>query len=191
MKRFTIIALLLALIPTFTFAKKKPKKAAVSAIFEHARYVYVEAIGGDVFNPELYPDDRRAIADVEQAIYEWKRYVLTYNRQQADLVFVVRKGRLASAQAAYTRGNFPGRQRGQIPGQQGPGSATSVGAEVGPQDDPLEVCQLEPDGALSNPLWIHTQQDGLDRPGMPLFKQLEDAVDRAYPPAQATQSQKP
>jgi hypothetical protein len=200
MKRFTTIALLLVLAPSLAFAKKKPKKPVVPAIFKQAQYVYVEATDGDEFNPALYPPDREAIANVEQAIREWKRYVLTFDRRDADLVFVVRTGRLAGVRAGYSRGTIPGAQGGPVTGRQGRpvpvggstvGSATSAGGEVGPPDDLLEVCQFDSDGTLSTPLWIHTQHDGLDAPEVPLFEQLKNAVDRAYPQTQASQTKKP
>lgn len=202
MKRFITIALLLAIVPTLAFAKKKPKKPAVSAIFEHAQYVYVEAVDGDEFDPQLYPPDREAIANVMKAIRQWKRYVLTFNRDEADLVFVVRTGRLAGIKGGYSRGTMAGpRSRGTIPGagssgnpaQQGRGndSALSVGAEAGPRDDLLEVCQIDPNGVLSSPLWMHTQRDGLEAPDVPLLKELRNEVDRAYPLTQASKTKTP
>lgn len=202
MKRFIAIALLLAIVPTLAFARKKPKKPALPAIFEHARYVYVEAVDGDEFNPRLYPPDREAIADVMKAISHWKRYVLTYNREEADLVFVVRTGRLAGVKAGYSRGTIPDPQsRGTIPGpqsrgnpaQQGRGndSAISVGAEAGPRDDLLEVCQIDPNGILSSPLWMRTQRDGLEAPDLPLLKELRKEVDSAYPLTQASKTKMP
>jgi hypothetical protein len=36
----------------------------IPALFRQARYVYVEAVDGDEFNPRLYPEDREVIADV-------------------------------------------------------------------------------------------------------------------------------
>jgi hypothetical protein len=63
-----------------------------------ARYAHVEATDGDSFNPRVLPDDRRAIADVQHALLDWKRYILTAKRREAELVFVVRKGDLASVQ---------------------------------------------------------------------------------------------
>jgi len=192
MKRFAAAVLLLFLVPGLAMGQKKPKKPAISAVFAQARYVYVEAVDGNEFNPDLYPADREAIANVEKALQAWKRYVLTVSRQDADLVFVVRSGRLAGAGVGYGRSAGPGPQRAQIPGQQYPtGSVLTTSAEAGPPDDLLEVCQRDPDGTLSVPLWIRTEQGGLDEPGMPLFRQLKDAVDRAYPPTQAKQTKKP
>lgn len=199
MTRFTTIALLLVLTPSLAFAKKKPKKPVVPAIFQQAQYVYVEAVDGDQFNPALYPPDREAIANVEKAIREWKRYVLTIDRREADLVFVVRTGRLAGVRGGYSRGTIPGAQGGQIPNRQGRpvpvggqvGSAIDAGGEVGPPDDLLEVCQFDSNGKLSSPLWMHTQHDGLDAPDVPLFRDFRKAVDSAYPPAQASTTRKP
>ena len=192
MKRFKMAALFLVLAPILAAGQKKPKKPAIPAVFAHAQYVYVQAVDGSEFNPDLYQADREAIANVEKAVEEWKRYVLTVDRQEADLVFVVRAGRLADAQAGYGRSAGPGPERTQIPGQPYPtGSVLTTGAEAGPPDDLLEVCQRDPDGTLSVPLWIRTEQDGLDEPGMPLFRQLKEAVDRAYPPTQASQTKKP
>jgi hypothetical protein len=81
-------------------AQSKKKDPDIPALFRQAHYVYVEAVDGDEFNPRLYPEGRQAIADVGHALQTWKRYVLTIRRQDADLVFVVRKGRLAAAQGS-------------------------------------------------------------------------------------------
>ena len=78
-------------------AQSKKKDPDVPALFRQARYVYVEAVDGDAFNPRLYPEDRQAIADVVTALQAWNRYTLATRRQGADLVFVVRKGRVADA----------------------------------------------------------------------------------------------
>jgi len=189
MKPFKAIAVVFLLLPPLAAAHKKPKKSSVSAVFEHARYVYVEATDGNEFRPDLYQGDRQAIADVENALNEWKRYVLTTKRDEADLVFVVRKGRLASGDIGYTQGLPPGRQA--PPGQPQAGGGWNTGAETGPPDDFLEVCQINEDGTLSTPIWIRTMPDGLEAPNLPLFQELKTAVDRAYPLTQASQSKKP
>jgi hypothetical protein len=91
-------------------AQSKKKDPDIPALFRQARYVYVEAVDGDEFNPRLYPEDRQAIADVRYALQAWNRYALTIRRQDADLVFVVRKGRLAAAKVVcrgpYWRADF-------------------------------------------------------------------------------------
>src|SRR5271156_682719 len=73
-------------------AQSKKKDPDIPALYRQARYVYVEAVDGDEFDPRLYPEDRQAIADVRHALQAWNRYTLTIRRQDADLVFVVRKG---------------------------------------------------------------------------------------------------
>jgi hypothetical protein len=193
MKPDKVAALLLALLPAFALAK--PKKTDVPAIFRIATYVYVESSDGGEMRPGLYPADRNAIADVEDALRDWNRYTLTTRRDQAELVIVVRKGRLASGQLS---GRVPVGQplpSNQAPGH-GPGSAgngTGLGteAEVGPEDDMLQVYLLDPDGKLVGPIWNRTLTDGLDEPQLPLFQQLKSAVERAYPPTTASQPSKP
>jgi hypothetical protein len=136
---------------------------------------------------------------------DWHRYVLTINRNDADLIIIVRKGRLASAQlhGGVTTGNATGiggtypRQNpagaGNSDPDRNPGPADSgydVGArgEVGPADDILRVFSLSPQGKLSGPLWSSEMKDGLDAPNIMLLRSLRDAVDRAYPPQPAAQN---
>ena len=198
MKSMKILALLLLLVPTVVLAQKKTKKPSVPEIFDHARYVYVEAADGEEFDPGLYPADRNAIADVRDALRKWGRYILTIDRSNADLIFVVRKGRLAGAEARGSIGTVgqypqPGSQGGQFPGgQQRPqGPGFGVGSEVGPPDDLFQVCQLNGDGKLSGPLWIRSIAGGLDAPRVALVAQFKNEVEKAYPSAPATPATKP
>src|SRR5208283_1933563 len=55
----------------------------------NARYVYVRAQDGDQFNPEVLPEDRAAIARVQNAIQKWGKLVVVYQRQDADIILVV------------------------------------------------------------------------------------------------------
>ena len=141
--------------------------------------------------PRLYSEDRQAIADVTHALQTWNRYTLTIRRQDADLVFVVRKGRLAATKV------FAGVHSGsrtsvaqtpdQDPNRDGsaryPNSGTVAGAsgEVGSPDDFLFVDAVNPNGRRDARIWMQSRRDGLNTPEMPLFKQLKDAVDKAYP----------
>ena len=192
MKLHKAIAPLLVLFPALVFAHKKTNEPNVPAVFDHAQYVYVEAIDGNEFNPNLLPEDRQAIADVENALRSWGRYMLTIQRSQADLFFVVRRGRLGTGRASIGRNGGPGPGGAQIPGQQGPpGRVVGLGGEAGPVNDFLSVCTMNADGKLSYPLWERTQPDGLDSPGVPLFQEFKRAVDRAYPLKPAGKSKKP
>jgi hypothetical protein len=175
------------LFPSALLLHAKDKKPIVPALFGQAKYVYVEAIDGQEFDPNLNPDDRVAIADVRDALDNWKRYILTTSRSEADVVIIVRKGRAAGANVGITprHGQLPGGV-GQ-PGQPGSmGSGGQIGAEGGPPDDLFEVCQVNTDGKLSGPLWERTMPDGLSVPKVVLLEQFEEAVDKAYPPQPAT-----
>jgi hypothetical protein len=54
-----------------------------------------------------------------------------------------------------------------------------VGAEVGPPDDLLYVYILTPKPERQRPIWKQYLKGGLDKPAIPLFKQLKDAVEAA------------
>ena len=156
--------------------------------------------------PGLYPEDRQAIADVMDRMRDWKRYAITPNREQADLVFVVRKGRLVGQQDHVGLGLGP-HPRGPQPGVLQPGQASNpttaerragvsptngneVGAagEVGPPDDLLRVYTLNPNGKLIGPIWSRQMEDGLAGPSVRLLEQLKDAVEKAYPPEAAKET---
>src|SRR5664279_4526181 len=99
MKRFSLIVVLLLMTSSevaFSQAKTKKNAAHLPAVFRNATYFYVESVDGGPFKPGLLPEDRQAISDVQNEIQDWGRYTLTMERHDADLVFVVRKGRIAS-----------------------------------------------------------------------------------------------
>lgn len=179
MKLSQAVALTL-LLPAAALLQAKDKKPSVPAVFAQARYVYVEAIDGQEFDPNLNPDDRTAIADVRDALGNWKRYVLTTSRSEADVVIVVRKGRAAGANIGITPHHGPLQGGAGQPG--GIGAGGQIGGEVGPPDDLFEVCSVNTDGNLSNPLWQRSMPDGLAAPKVMLLEQFEEAVDKSYPP---------
>ena len=98
MKTLKLAAPLILCLLVLNLAHSKPKKPDLPAVFQNAKYVYVEAVDGDILKPGLFPEDRHAISDVQDSLREWKRYAIALSRKDADLVFVVRKGRLAAAQ---------------------------------------------------------------------------------------------
>jgi hypothetical protein len=203
MKHEKVVAMLMAILPSVALAKTK--KPDVPAVFRNATYVYVESPDGDLYRPGLYPADRQAIADVQDALRDWSRYTLTTQRDQAELVFVVRKGRIANGRIGGPVSssqplppNQSPRGSGQTgpaggPGQTWPGAGAGVetGVEVGPEDDMLRVYMLNPDGKLSTIVWNRTMTDGLDEPQLVLFEQLKAAVNKAYPSTTASQPSKP
>ena len=99
MKTQMIVGSFLVLLAPLAVHGKGKKQSELSAQFANARYVYVQSVDGDITKPGLYPEDRDAIYDVQQAVRDWNRYAITTDRDKADLVFMVRKGRLAAAQA--------------------------------------------------------------------------------------------
>jgi hypothetical protein len=179
--RVGIVAALL--VPAVAFAgDKNKKKKTVPAVFGTARYVYVQAEDGDVFNPDLLPEDRQAIVDVEDALRKWNRYIITIRPDEAELIFYVRRGRAASAKVGGTVGTpgQPGQRTGQ-PRTGGMGGGVMVGGEVGPPDDLLEVRMRNTESDLSSPIWLRSQPDGLNSPGVPLLASLKEAVEKDYP----------
>lgn len=211
MKLVVPVALALVIAAPMVLAKDKKKKDVLPAVFNNARYVYVQAEDGDIMNPRLFPEDRQAIADVQDELKKWNRYAVTLNQSDAELVMVVRKGRLVGLQGhggvgvgnapdvggSYP-GNVPGNGPGNGPGNRNPagpnntggGVSTEVGGrtEVGPPDDTLRIYAVNPGGRRGALLWAREMEDGLNAPQLLLIKQLRDAVDRAYPPQSANQT---
>jgi hypothetical protein len=151
-----------------------------------SRYVYVEAWDGDIFNPRLLSEDRKAIVDVQNALRAWNRYTMTVKRREAELLFVVRKGRIVSVNGSV------GGNVGSGPGESGPhdergstqpkaegGVKVGVGTEIGSPDDLFYVYLVNQDGSLLGPIWKHHQRDGLDSPDIPLFKQFKESIEAA------------
>jgi hypothetical protein len=206
MKAAKVAAVVAVLVFAVSLAQAKPKKSNVSAVFENARYVYVESMEGDIFKPGLYPEDRQAILDVQDRLREWNRYALTDRREHADLVIVLRKGRLIGQQDHVGIGprnrpqpgvadpgqssQNPSQGRGTGPLGQG-GIEVGAEAEAGPQADILRVYTLTSDGKLTGPIWSRDMENGLDGPSVQLVQQLRSAVDKAYPPQTAQQPPAP
>jgi hypothetical protein len=217
MKLFKATTLILLLLPTLCVAQKKPKKSNLPEVFGTARLVYVQAVDGQQFDSNLDLADRMAIADLRDVLKAWGRYTLTPERDKADLIFVVRKGRMTrgnarggvgdpDSQMGPQGGGFPQRggspqgggfpqegggfpQDGQVPGQPRdrlpePG----VGGDTGREVDLLQVCQLNANGKLTRPLWVHTFENGLDAPRFLLLAQFKSDVEKAYPSAPASPS---
>ena len=192
MKPLKAITLLLLLVSALANLQAKPKKPyKLPAAFEQARYVYVEAEDGQEFNPRFNPDDRDAIADLDRSLYDWNRYIVTTRRDQADLIFVVRKGRLATATLGGQVSSAPQAGPNRPAGGPMSGNGVAVGGEVGPPDDFLEVFLPNPNEARGALLWQRTLHDGLSPPQLMLFKQLKDEVERTYPTPAPTKTSKP
>jgi hypothetical protein len=166
------LALMFLLCASLVLAQSASKKQdAVPKFFFTAHYAYVQAVDGDRFDFRLVDEDRRAIADVENALRDWNRYMVTAKRQEAELVFAVRKGRTVETRGSVGTGGGSYPPNGGVRG--------GVGAGVGPTDDLLYVYTVQTDGSLQGPIWKQYLKDGLDAPDILLFKQLKDAVEAA------------
>jgi hypothetical protein len=61
----------------------------------HAKYVLVTTYQGyNLASPNVMPDDREAVVAVQNAIKKWGKYELAYKPEDADLILLVRKGRI-------------------------------------------------------------------------------------------------
>lgn len=198
MKLIAPVALVLVVIAPLALAKDKKKKD-VPALFNTASYVYVQAEDGDIMNPRLFPEDREAIADVQDELKDWKRYAIALRQSDAELTMVVRKGRLVGAQVHGGVGTgpelgsaYPGSRNPADPSGRGGGISTEMGgrAEAGPPDDTLRVYAVNSDGSRGAILWSGSMQDGLNAPQVLLVKQLKQQVEHAYPPQSASQPAK-
>jgi hypothetical protein len=160
------------------YSKPKNKDDFPKALL-NARYAYVEAEDGDIQSFKLIPEDRRAITDVTDALRDWKRYDVTFRRSEAEILFVVRKERIASAKVGGTigRGTVPGTSPGTTETQTH--EAGRLGAEIGPNEDMLYVYLVKPDGTKFGPVWHQFLKEGLDKPEMPLFQKFKGQVDAA------------
>src|SRR5258708_20727183 len=67
----------------------------------NARFVYVAAYDGDQFDPNLLPDDRAAIARVEDAIQKWGKLTVVYRAQDADIILMVQSRPSEDVLAVY------------------------------------------------------------------------------------------
>jgi hypothetical protein len=179
MNRRISLGLFVLLLCVPVFAQKK--EAELPKIFTTSQFVVVETIYGAVndttLDSRISPEDRGAVYRVEDALRTWGRYRLAFKRSEADLVLVLRKGRLAEAHAGVKISRAPQPPGG--PSQTGTGTEPIFGGEVGPPYDLLVVYTKNPDSSLGGPYWNRTQDRGLDAPDLPLFKKFKEAVEAA------------
>lgn len=181
-KTFGVLLVLTLLAALQSYAKAP----TVPALILQARYVAIGYETAEGFIAEtdfrsftsakVQPDDRQAIANIYDALSKWKRYTVTINPADADMLIAVRTGRRASGMGGVrvgTGGIDPTTGR-RTSGGIGP----VFGAEVGPADDYLAVYQAD-GGREAARLWVATQHDGLAGKNPPLFKSFKDEVEAA------------
>jgi len=164
------VLVLIALLTVGTCAIAK-NKATLPKLVVHAKYVLVTTYNGaDLTNPKVFPDDRQAVADVEEALREWGQYIVVNGTNQPpDLVLLVRKGRVADVMPSVSV-------------HAGSDSRTTVGpnaeTDMGSRQDMLALYEA-PSGIDSAPLWREIQAGGLNPPNMQLVQNLRAAVEAA------------
>jgi hypothetical protein len=189
---FVLLLLASAGLGVFAQSSTQDPKPNLPKIFDTALYVYVEAGSGDSTSRDLTTEDRQAIYNVEKQLKAWGRYTLTLGREHADLILRVHKSRVGSNNIPVVVSGGP-RQPGSrspfpsdpsnpsgspSPAQNGPG----LGTEAGSPDDELSVYISS--GSASSPgvaIWHDSSKNGLNTPRLPLFQELKQDVEDAYP----------
>jgi hypothetical protein len=162
-----LLSLVLLLVPS-TEAKDKSQ---LPKLVVTARFVLVTTYFGDQpASSRIMPDDLQAVGDVQDSIKKWGRYTVVYRREDADLILLVRKGRVAEALTGV-----------HIPlgtDAPNPSIGTSVNADAGDPQDMIAIYQATR-GIDSPPLWRARQMDGLKAPKMRLVQDLRTQVEAA------------
>ena len=181
LSRFGMLCSAAAVLSVPALAQKKNKDQVPEAVLQ-ARYVYVEAYDGPEWSLRLTSEDRKAIADVENAVRSWGRYELVLRRSEAEIVIQIRTGRVATARVGGGISVDQVPTHVQFPPPTGTSGTTTqttthgdAGAEVGPPDDLLFVYMAD-GGKLGARLWQRTQTDGLQAPDLKLFQKFKDDV---------------
>jgi hypothetical protein len=88
-------------------AATQSKDQAFPGTLINAKYVYVTAYDGSQFDPNLLPEDRQAIAAVQDAIQKWGHYVLVYRPDEADIILMVQSRPSEDVLAVYDAHLWP------------------------------------------------------------------------------------
>jgi hypothetical protein len=117
MKSKTISHFLLAFVllaTTVSLAAPKAPKVSSSqnvpafpGTLTNARFVYVTSYDGDLFDPNLFPEDRQAISAVQDAMQKWGKFILVYDPHQADIVLMVMSRPSEDTLAVYDAHGWP------------------------------------------------------------------------------------
>src|ERR1019366_2335781 len=105
---FATVLLGLALLSTATASGSA---AQLPRTLANARYVYVTAYDGDQFDPQLLPEDRAAIARVQDAIQKWGKLTVVYRPQDADIILAVESRPAEDVLAVYDAHSGDARSR--------------------------------------------------------------------------------
>jgi hypothetical protein len=102
MKKTIFATLLLSLaVATLSAGAAAATIPEMPRTLSNARFVYVTAYDGDQFSPNLLPEDRAAIARVEDGIEKWGKLILVNNPQEADIILAVQSRPSEDVLAVY------------------------------------------------------------------------------------------
>ena len=106
MRKLAATVLVTLFVAAMAFATPKPPRNAQTeqpfpGTLRNARFVYVAAYDGDQFDPRLLPEDRDAIATVQDAIQKWGKLTLVYEPGQADIILLVQSRPTEDVLAVY------------------------------------------------------------------------------------------
>jgi hypothetical protein len=111
MKRFSLVAVsFIVLAAISAVAAPKPSTVKVPefpGILANARYVYVASYDGDQFDPNLLPEDRKAIGAVQDSIQEWDKLKIVYRPSEADIIILVTSRPSEDLMAVYDAHAWP------------------------------------------------------------------------------------
>jgi hypothetical protein len=168
MTRSALCSLVALFLLPFAVAKDK---SAFPKMIVTAKYVFVTSYFGDNLADSRVPTaDRQAVIDVQDAIRDWGRYSVVSDRKDAELIILVRKGRVAE-----TRNGIDVHAGSQRPGASvGPATAT----DAGDSQDMLAVYNASL-GTDTAPIWRDRIAGGLAPPKMELLNELRTKVEAA------------
>lgn len=167
MTRRALCFLLAFLFVPFILAKEKP---AFPTFIVNAKYVLVTTYFGDnLADSRVPPADRQAVIAVQDAIRDWGRYSLVYERKHAELIILVRKGRIAETREGIDI--HAGSDRS-------PSLGRVTDADGGDPQDMLAIYDASL-GTDTAPLWRDRMPAGLTAPEVKLVHELRAKVEAA------------
>ena len=167
MTRRALCFLVALLFVPFIVAKEK---ATFPKFIVGAKYVLVTTYFGDnLADSRVPPADRQAVIDVQDAIRDWGRYTLVYERKNAELIILVRKGRTAETRNGI--GIHAGSDRS-------PSVGPITDADGGDPQDMLSVYNAAL-GTDTAPMWRDRMTNGLNTPEVKLVQELRTKVEAA------------
>jgi hypothetical protein len=178
MRRFLLLALVTCItLSTFAQKKKDPKRELPDQVLI-AQYVYVTGWHGDLLDPRTPAAEKDAISRVQSAVHEWGRYKLAYQPEQADLMLVVKPGRLGMVQGGVGGLGGPDIVMGTPPPQGRPTGSANIGygADAGSPTDYLMVSLFPGNPIDASYAWKRAGYNGLQGRKIPLLEEFKKAV---------------